>query len=432
MDKRFQFYVAAGGVSEPVLRRIMQVILAEEQLPVCPAGLGLRWAENRDLMERTIQASDYFLLLLGAGAELSALERQTAYAVAQDLPLLCFVQNSSVYTQPQALAHELRAAPVLRSILQGEGPAYPQLWQNPEELLCQVKKAVWKQAKKNTQPGWVRGTDFDMEKYCSELMRLTNRVHVLETMNADLQQRNTRHPKLKVEPMADTPSYAGQRLNTMRLLYHKDVKIDGHTVYFTPKSVYMADVSQGISYQDEDSVERFADPDTIHQFRHVMQNGFPLKLLVRNLGTARATGVRLHCVFPKGLLVLSGPELIGRTTPKMIYYGADSFRNAQPQFFAPYWGTAETPAEQRFLPFAELYQNPVLADLFNPVDRDENSVFFQGNAYFHRDEILHKDARGIQGLYLLAEKPGKYTITCEVMCNECVDAFMDKVYVVVE
>jgi hypothetical protein len=431
MDRRFQFYVAAAGVSASVQQQVMQAILAEEQLPVSPMGLALHWEENLGLIQRTIQASDCFLLLLGASADLSALERQTAYAVAQGIPLLCFVQKDSVYTQPEAMLPSFRATPILRGILQGDGPIYPQLWQNPEELLLQVKKAVWKQAKKNTQPGWVRGTDFDMEKYCSELMRLTNRVHVLETINADLQQRNTRHPKLKVEPLADTPSYAGQRLNTSRLLYHKDVTIDGHTVYFTPKSIYMKDVTQGISYRDEDWVERFADPAAICQFRHVMQNGFPLKLLVRNLGTARATGVRLHCVFPKGLLVLSGEELIVRTTPKMIYYGANSFHNAQPQFFAPYWGTAEAPVEKRFLPFAELYQNPVLADLFNPIERDENSVFFQGNAYFHRDEILHKDARGIQGLYLLAEKPGKYTITCEVSCNECADTFVDKVYVVV-
>jgi hypothetical protein len=55
------------------------------------------------------------------------LERQTAYAVAQGIPLLCFVQKDSVYTQPEAMLPSFRATPILRGILQGDGPIYPQL-----------------------------------------------------------------------------------------------------------------------------------------------------------------------------------------------------------------------------------------------------------------------------------------------------------------
>ena len=61
-------------------------------------------------------------------------------------------------------------------------------WSNPDELAGQVISSLARQIVRKSRPGWVRASEFDIEKSYAELLELTEKVRELESENADLRK----------------------------------------------------------------------------------------------------------------------------------------------------------------------------------------------------------------------------------------------------
>lgn len=71
-------------------------------------------------------------------------------------------------------------------------------WHNADELATQISVSLSRAISRNNRPGWVRTTEFDVEKSMAEIVRLTEKVHILEALNFDLKIENNRKPELKI------------------------------------------------------------------------------------------------------------------------------------------------------------------------------------------------------------------------------------------
>lgn len=72
-------------------------------------------------------------------------------------------------------------------------------WSNPDELAGQVISSLARQIVRKQRPGWVRASEFDIEKRYAELLELYEKVRELEAENTDLRKITGEKRELKLK-----------------------------------------------------------------------------------------------------------------------------------------------------------------------------------------------------------------------------------------
>lgn len=77
-------------------------------------------------------------------------------------------------------------------------------WSNPDELAGKVIAALTRQMARKPRTGWVRASEFDIEKSHAEFLELAEKVRALEEENATLREKtgDKREPKLVIETLS--------------------------------------------------------------------------------------------------------------------------------------------------------------------------------------------------------------------------------------
>ena len=150
----------------------------------------------------------------------------------------------------------------------------------------------------------------------AEITRLTERVHTLEALNADLKLENNRKPELFIRSKKDIIE-EGEVAN--------DITIENGVVKFKVQTVYVEDALNGIRYKDYSGKECKANLNEVRNFRHVCKNGFSVLWHIENNGNVRATGVRVKMEFPNELLVISMSELMEKISEEPITFASVKF-----------------------------------------------------------------------------------------------------------
>lgn len=280
-------------------------------------------------------------------------------------------------------------------------------WKNVDNLETLISQAIPKAVIRGNRPGWVRTTDFDIDKSYAEILRLTERVHTLEALNSDLKMENNRKPILKVDIYPD--------LDEDGKPIEQDAKAIENGIHLNVHSIDMADAENGIDYKDMTGKFIHSDKE-VKLMRHVYENSFPVFFKVRNTGDARATGVRVKLSFPNELLVLSTKELLEyREEP--LRFLQDAYEGWNLRFESPNQSKASND-DNKFISHDELIMVDDIANLLDPADTNEVLSIFQGEVLFEPEEVKHKDNEFFRGICILPTSAGKFKIGCDIICNE--------------
>lgn len=167
-------------------------------------------------------------------------------------------------------------------------------WHNSDELATQVSISLSKAISRNNRPGWVRTTEFDVEKSLAEIEKLTERVHVLEALNSDLKIENNRKPELKIVCKRNI-----EEDDTVI----NDIAVEDGVIKIKAEAVDVSDVNGELIYRDAVGHEHKANVSEVKCFRFLCKNGFSVLFNIVNEGNARATGVKVEWKFPNNLMV---------------------------------------------------------------------------------------------------------------------------------
>ena len=431
MEKKYQIFISSTYEDlKDVRAKAIHTILSMNQFP---AGMELFSAADEEqwqIIKETIDTSDYYVLIVGRkygtiiteGPDIgiSYTEKEFNYALEQGIPILAFVMDSNAAVEGSRIETDPKKLECLNAFMKKvKTGRMVKFWRNADEFSAQLSQTLYKAMMRGNRPGWVRTTEFNIEESHARILELTDRVHMLEKLNADLRLENNRKPDLWVEAK---PHYK-----------HKDENLDikDNEIYFKVAPVYMKDAEQGIDYRDVAGREVYCPEQDVRKYRHLCKNGFIISFHIHNDGDARATGVRVHWEFPNELLVISLKELQELYEEEPIRVSQNAYENWDRRFFEPE-GAVEEEDGNKFISLDELSMNDEIADILNPSDFNEVVSIFPGEVLFDKEEVRHLDLDIVSGIYLLPTEAGEFEINVNILCNEMSTPKEQVIKVVVE
>jgi hypothetical protein len=400
MEKKSQIFISSTFKDLKIARlKVRDAILSMYHFPVGMEMFGALDEDQWEVIKRDIDASDYYVLIIGKmfGSEvpkegISYTQKEYRYAVKQGIPVLAFLMKdeadvAKTYQETDKKRIEKLKA-FRKEVETGRTVSY---WSNPDELAGQVIASLARQIVRKQRPGWVRASEFDIEKSHAELLELTEKVRELESENADLRKitGEKREPKLKIdlfqpvkfeitdpEPVPDYLRKAAEEGKTYK-------------------------VTVGHRMVEHEAAELEAD----YELRSYIMAGFAwLDFVIKNEGTCKATDVTVEIDVPVGLMAYETTDLgmyteltipgslIGNKKKNILLEGARS-REGREEF-----------PEGLFA-----FQSA------NGWEADGNHIEIDV------DEIRHYSGKRCAEFFATASKPGTYKLKCRLMCAEYAD-----------
>lgn len=386
--------------------------------------------ENQwEIIKEEIDSSDFYILIIGnrygsieETTGISYTEKEFDYAVEKKIPVLAFIVDSSVSIIPDRFdsdPQKIAKLNVFKEKVKQSG-RYVKFWKNVDNLETLISQSISKAVFRGNRPGWVRTTDFDIDKSYAEILRLTERVHTLEALNSDLRMENNRKPILTVDVYPD--------LDEDGKPIEQDAEAIENGIHLNVHSIDMTDAENGIYYKDMAGKLIHADKEEVKLIRHVYENSFLVFFKVRNTGDARAIGVRVKLSFPNELLVLLTEELLAYREEDPLRFSQDAYEGWDLRFESPNQSKASND-DTKFISLDELTTVDDIANLLDPADVNEALSIFPGEVLFEPKEVKHKDNEFFGGISILPTSAGKFKIDCDIICNEFPDSVHKEIIV---
>jgi hypothetical protein len=200
VDRRYQVFVSSTFLD--LVDERAAVVSGLLQLDAIPAGMELFPAADDDawtLIERVIDASDYYLLVVGGRygsidpiTELSYTEREFDYAVQAGKPVMAFLhENPDAIPTGKSEKKEEAQAKLAAFRKKVETLKHVKFWGTADSLQGKVAMSFASFTKTYPAVGWIRG---DVETAAGALAEINDLRKKLEAANAQLTSARTSPP----------------------------------------------------------------------------------------------------------------------------------------------------------------------------------------------------------------------------------------------
>ena len=391
MEKKYQIFISSTFKDLKTARlKVRDAILSMYHFPVGMEMFGALDEDQWEVIKRDIDASDYYVLIIGKmfgsevpGEGISYTQKEYRYAVEQGIPVLAFLMKDDADVPKTYQETDKDRIDKLKAFRKEvETGRVVSFWSNPDELAGQVISSLMRQIYRKQRPGWIRASEFDIEKSHAELLELTEKVRELEAENADLRKitGEKREPKLKVE-------------------LFQPVRFEIADPEPVPDYLRKA-ADEGKTYKvmvgEHEATELAAD----YEIRSYIMAGFSwLDFVVKNEGTCKASDVTVEIEAPDGLMVFETIDL-GMYTELTIPKSINGKKTVRLE------GVKE---REEFPKGLYSYQTA------NGWEADGNHIEIDV------DEIRHFSGKRCSEFFVTASKPGIYKLNCRMMCAEYVD-----------
>lgn len=458
MEKKYQVFISSTYIDLREERtKVRDAILSMYHFPVGMELFGAADEEQWQIIQETIDSSDYYVLLIahrygsiipaGPDVGISYTEKEFRYAREKKIPILAFLLDNQARVDPANVEKEHSDALVAfkEEVMNGR---IVQWWTNPDDLAQKVTAALYKQITRTKRPGWIRGDSVDIEKSLAEIVELNQQVRALQDRNNELEAENRklkgeseRSPELVfyLEPDAgdekEKDKDGGLFSRSSRMtrddqnrIHLKVGSVSENPVVAEYSPMSMSDFPGRFScFITEEEIEQYnqALPSEkeieayIREYKLYKlkkEHGIAVAINVGNVGTAKASGVSITIEFPQEIRVFSVSEVENETEPKapsaprnLLEVASERLNKAMlPSVFSDYGHFSPVVIPE--VPF-------VRADSFlseaNDVEIDGNTL----EIHLRRD-IVHTKHYCCRDFYLVPTTTGEFQAKVTLMCAE--------------
>lgn len=342
MDRKYQIFISSTYKDLiPEREKVRDVILSMYHFPIGMEMFNAADEEQWEIIQETIDSSDYYILILGkrygtlitkgTDAGISYTEKEYRYAVSKGIPVLTFIKKDKAITSDNVDQDPAKLQKLNALVKEITGIREADWFENVDELGTKVSLALHKQMDRKKRPGWVRGDRFDVDASLNEIITLSQRVRELEEENRRLRTfAIERKPKLRVgiqyEGTIDDPLEVDDEadfrddevddnvLSTTETVERKYVSRKGYLG--RTEKLQFSDIPEdlkGLVTQAniDEYNKKLPDETTIQEYdqqmriyNEVHRNGQRLNFIISNDGTAKATDINVAMEFPKSMLVM--------------------------------------------------------------------------------------------------------------------------------
>lgn len=409
---------------------IIKAILEMYHIPI---GMEMFSAEDEDqweIIRRTIEVSDYYILVLGlrygskTSEGISFTQKEYEYALEKKIPILAFVMDESVPLSKEKRDDDLTEMNRFRELVL-KNSKMAQFWSSKEELIKNVSISLMKQIMQKPGIGWIRGDKVGVEEELTkELTSISKENRELRERISDLEARIS--PKIPViEVTIEPPFIDGKFDEFVKLAIPEKINkddIEAHLQEFI-KIEEIEKFNSGLPNQTE--IDKYNS--TLEIQYKVEHYSTPLEIYVANSGTVKANNLFVDITFPKGVLIYSKGHKFAEPRNPIPF---NPIKSAQSKY-------EEKQKEElrRLNPLSSLHYALGINDRFPDLNmmarsdvhmtniRPLNQSWWtklDGNKLTIKlDSLLHTRRRFFDGEYMIAPlTSGNHQIEVKIICEE--------------
>ncbi len=201
MEKKYQVFISSTYKDLIEARsKVRDAILSMMHFPVGMEMFNAADEEQWEIIQETIDSSDYYVLILGqrygsviesgSDAGISYTEKEFRYAREKKIPVLVFIIDDDVAIKPEFIEKDPESIKKLADFkTEAKKGRTVQWWTNIDELAREVSESLHQQMDRKKRPGWIRGDAFDIEASHAEILSLNKKIRELEQENAELKSQ---------------------------------------------------------------------------------------------------------------------------------------------------------------------------------------------------------------------------------------------------
>ena len=415
---KYQVFISSTYKDLEIEREsIIKAILEMYHIPIGMEMFSAEDEEQWEIIRRTIEVSDYYILILGlrygskTSEGISFTQKEYEYALEKKIPILAFVMDEGAALPRDKRDDDLTDINRFRSMVL-KNSKMSQFWESKDQLIKNVSISLMKQIMQKPGIGWVRGDKIGKEEELSkELANLSKENRVLREQVAELQSKAS-----SKEPNIDVKLYpANLNLDISRfkpLSMPKKFHADDAPDYLRP-------------FLDSEEINRFNNSlpteAQLQQYNEEKEKYFiaqnfssPLVIDVSNLGTCKANNIYVDITFPEDIFVYKNnkaPEQPERPMSASPLEGAEKrYENFQrPNRFIGSIGRQ---------PFGLSNIDEITKGIKPVNDRwwtslNGNRLTITINNLLHTRQITFDDEYSVAPL-----KPGLHNVEVHVICEE--------------
>lgn len=243
MEKKYQIFISSTYKDLIEARsKVRDAILSMMHFPVGMEMFNAADEEQWEIIQETIDSSDYYVLILGqrygsviesgSDAGISYTEKEFRYAREKKIPVLVFIIDDDVAIKPEFIEKDPESIKKLADFkTEAKKGRTVQWWTNIDELAREVSESLHQQMDRKKRPGWIRGDAFDIEASHAEILSLNKKIRELEQENAELKSQIVKRvPELVAAVVLDQQD--DEEVDGKGLKTHGKLLKKGKTVIF--------------------------------------------------------------------------------------------------------------------------------------------------------------------------------------------------------
>lgn len=311
-DKKYQVFISSTFKDlEEERSDIIKAILELYHIPIGMEMFSAEDEEQWEIIRRTIDISDYYILILGFryGSEtsegISFTQKEYEYAIERKIPILALLLKDDVPLTNTQRDNDLTKINNFREIVLSNSKM-ADFWSNKDELSRKVSTALMKQIMQKPAIGWIRGNQAISKEFSEELSQLSKENRELRALVEELKSKTT------------------QRLPKIELIIN-DINVDDKFNNFKQEASLKLSLSEIKSLQDlPEHLRKFITEQEIKEYHSKISDqtlidkyykqcelfykakNYSTKFIVNinNNGTTKATNIHIKLKIPDDLLVI--------------------------------------------------------------------------------------------------------------------------------
>lgn len=285
---------------------IIKAILEMYHIPI---GMEMFSAEDEDqweIIRRTIEVSDYYVLVLGlrygskTSEGISFTRKEYEYALEKNIPILAFVMKDTVPLPKDKRDDDLSEINAFRELVL-KNSRMAQFWETKDQLIRNVSISLMKQIMQKPGIGWIRGDNARADEALSkELTALSRENRELRERVIELESKiSSKIPDIGVNivpPVVDEHFNSYKKTEMPEPLRFED--IEDHLFGFVTKQDIEEYNSLIPSQKDLDDYNKECEA-----FYKIKNYSTALVIEVANRGSAKASNIFVDIDFPEEVII---------------------------------------------------------------------------------------------------------------------------------
>lgn len=439
MERKYQIFISSTYEDLKEERKMVQdTILSMYHFPIGMEMFSAADEEQWEIIQETIDSSDYYVLIIGhrygstidegEQAGISYTQKEFRYALKKGIPVLAFLIGDSVSVTPDKMESNSYKKTQLdnfkKEVCTGR---MVQWWTSKEDLVNKVMNSLNKQFSRCKRPGWIRAEKINFEDMQTEIVELSKKIRRLEEEKTELERKIVKR----------MPRFLFQINNGNELQYpyvdidlvglNEQIKTEYRKLTYDEVKKYGISEREIQEYNDllptEEQLKKYIREYV--QYFNLKHNAIPFKLLYKNVGNQKANDVHIKVEFPDDLCIIKEKVYDDNKSPNKPH------KPENPIIKKTMLPAALTKAASIGTSFYQMNAlgKPLLASV--PLDNCTVNINYRENI---EDNVLniwdrnlmHTDENHSHNYFLIPKRKGKFTIAVSAICEEFSEAVVEE------